>query len=369
MLVKKVFYRELVSNAVKILAVLIFILPVTELFKLLEGSSGNIPASTLLTLMTYGTIASFPQILTISCFLTVVITINRYCKDHEFSVWLSSGLSPFFWLRRVSIFVLPFTIICGICTMYITPWATEKSNQYTEYLAKQKSNILISPGVFKEIDDGREVFYLDHYSLPTGFAKNIFVQYVSSDGLIYNISAVDGKIENNNGLASLVLKNGHRYQMSGNDVNTNHNVLDLTFGELKAAIKQVYTPPKGKNTNIATSSIDHLVKKSNLGNANAKAELSWRIANAIMMFVMAFLVLPISIQTGRVQGSLVFIAPPIIYAFYSNLILTLNGYVNQGRLPSLLYVQAVHVLLILVGILITYYKSYPKGYFFSRNKK
>ena len=86
------------------------------------------------------------------------------------------------------------------------------------------------------------------------------------------------------------------------------------------------------------------------------------------MFVMAFLVLPISIQLGRVQGSLVFIAPPIIYAVYSNLSLTLNGFLNQGRISSVFMVQLVHLVLIGIGILLTYYKTYPQGYLFSKNK-
>ncbi|MCE2706008.1 MAG: LPS export ABC transporter permease LptF [Proteobacteria bacterium] len=359
MLVKKVFYAELVSNAVKILTVLLFILPITELFKQLEQhSSSNIPASTLVTLMTYGTIASFPQILTISCFLTVVFTINRYCKDHEFAVWLSSGISPFFWLRQVSIFAIPFAVICAISSMYITPWATAKSNQYAEYLSNQQANMFISPGVFKE--NGDAVFYLDHYSLASGFAKNIFVQYVNNQGVTYNITALDGKVENANGLTSLILKDGQRYQISGEE-SAKYSKIDLSFDELKASIKQNYTLPKPDNSNISTSSIPYLFKTSNEGNTNARAELSWRISIALMIFVMTFIVVPISMQFGRIQGHLVFIVPPIIYAIYNNLILTLNSYVNQGRLPSMLFVQAIHILLIVVAILLTYYKTYPKG--------
>ena len=50
MLIKKFFYRELVSNASKIFIVLLFILPLTELFKLLEqAASGNISTITFAT--------------------------------------------------------------------------------------------------------------------------------------------------------------------------------------------------------------------------------------------------------------------------------------------------------------------------------
>jgi len=217
MLIKKLFYRELVSNATKIFIVLVSILPVTELFKLLnQAASGSIPTVTLVTLMIYGTIASFPMILTIACFLTVVITINRYCKDQEFAIWLSSGISPFYWLKLVALFIMPMTIICAFCTMYVTPWATSKSQEYANFLSKQQTSILISPGVFKENDDGNQVFYIEKYSLAPSFAQNVFIQYNEAGGAPYNITAKSGKIENKDGIISVILRNGHRYELTNN---------------------------------------------------------------------------------------------------------------------------------------------------------
>lgn len=371
MLIKKIFYQELVSSAMKILTVLVFILPITELFKLLESSgAGGIPTTTIIALILYGTIASFPMILTISCFLSVVITINRYCKDHEFSVWLASGVSPFYWLKLVSKFALSFAILCAISTMYVTPWATGKKNEYTEYLSKQKTNLIITPGVFREADNGKNVFYLDHYSFLTGFAQNIFVQYISEAGVVYNVTAQEGKISNKEGISSLTLKNAHRYQISGQDSDS-YSKLDFTFEELKASIKQATQPTTNlENRSIDSSSVMQLVSTINhKNNTHARAELSWRISIAIMLFVMNFIAVPISIQTARVQGSLVFILPPLIYAIYNQLILTLNSYINQGIISSIFIVMLVHLALIIFGIVLTYYKTYPKGYWFSKKSK
>lgn len=370
MLIKRIFYQELVSNAIKILTVLVFILPITELFKLLENTgSGGLPTNTLIALVLYGTIASFPMILTISCFLTVVITINRYCKDHEFAVWLSSGVSPFFWLKLVSKFALPLSVLCAVSTMYITPWATGKKNEYTEFLSRQKTNIMITPGIFRENGNGRDVFYLDHYSLLTGYARDIFVQYTEDNGTIYNITAYEGKLSSGgSGVSSLTLKNARRYQLSANN-NEAYSKIDLFFTELRASIKDDYQQSSARIKSIDSSSIAKLLETINSNNdTHAKAELSWRISIAVMFFVMNFLAVPISIQTGRVQGSMVFIVPPIIYAVYNNLVLTLNGYVNQGVFSSMIIVQLLHLLLIGCGVLLTYYKCYPKGYWFIKRK-
>jgi len=370
MLIKKIFYQELVSNAIKILTVLVFILPITELFKLLEGTggSGGLPTNTLIAFVLYGTIASFPMILTISCFLTVVITINRYCKDHEFAVWLASGVSPFFWLKLVSKFAIPLALLCAISTMYVTPWATGKKNQYTEFLSRQKTNVMITPGVFRENGNGRDIFYLDHYSLLTGYARDIFVQYTEQTGITYNITAYEGKLTNDSGVSSLTLKNARRYQLVP-EANAAYSKIDLSFAELRASIRQDMHPAALNNQSIDSSSLKKLLDSVNSKNDNhAKAELSWRISIAVMLFVMNFLAVPISIQTGRVQGSIVFVLPPIIYAVYNNLVLTLNGYINQGVLSSMIFVQLLHLLLIIIGILLTYYKCYPKGYWSVKRK-
>lgn len=362
MLIKKIFYRELVNNATKIFIVLVAVLPITELFKLLnQAASGGIPTVTLITLMIYGTIASFPMILTIACFLTVVITINRYCKDQEFSIWLASGISPFYWLRQVTYFIIPMTIICAISTMYITPWATAKSEDYVNYLSKRQTAMIISPGVFKENSTGDQVFYLEKYSISPSFAQNIFIQYLEQNGSPYNITAKAGRIETNNGILSIILKDGHRYDLA----NADDNILQLNFDEFKASIKQDYTPRDKNNVGISTSTINQLLQKDN---NNARAELSWRISIAAMMLVMALLAVPISIQTGRVQNNLVFIMPPIIYAIYENLILTINGYINSGALSSMMYVFIVHVGMAIIAISLTYMKTFPKGYIRSKNK-
>lgn len=364
MLVKKIFYRELVSNASKIFTVLVFILPVTELFKLLDqAASGAIPVVTLFTLMIYGTIASFPMILTIASFLTVVITINRYCKDHEFAIWLASGISPFYWFRQTSYFAIPLSLICAISTMYITPWATKKSQEYAHYLENHQVEMALAPGVFKENPDGSQVFYIENYSLTqSADAHKIFVQYNNNSQTTYNITANSGKLVNKDGITKIILQNGHRYELN----NVNANNFELNFKEFAASIKQNNTPLDPNQIRIPSSTINQLIYQND---NRAKAELSWRISIALMMLVMTIIALPISIQVGRVQNSLIFIVPPLLYAVYENFILTLNGYIGDGTFNSIWYVLIIHVLMLIVAVILTYIKTLPKGYLWSKNKK
>ncbi len=364
MIIKKYFYKELVTNASKILIILIILLPVTELFKLInQAISGNIPTTTLLTLIIYGTLASFPMIITIACFLTIVITINRYCKDHEFSIFLSSGLSAFYWLRATMIFSLPLTIICGISSLYITPWATEKSEIYTDYLLKQEANLIITPGTFKENKEGNQIYYLENYNLNQGTAKNIFIQYSdnSKDSKTINITAKEGKIINKNGVFEVLLNDGNRTDL----FDMKNESFKIHFDSFRVSVLKESSPLDSNKLEVSTLKLNQLINDNSF---RAKSELSWRISIPLMMFIMCMIAVPISIKIGRSQNSYVFILPPIIYAIYENIILSLNGYINSGKI-TIYHVIFIHFIFFILTLLFVYAKTLPKGYFSIMRKK
>lgn len=366
MLIKNVFYRELVGNSARILTVMVIILPITELFKLLDqAAAGNIPTITLFTMMLYGTLASFPQILNIASFLAIVITMNRYSKDHELAVWLASGISPFVWLKQTAYFVLPLAITCGICTMVITPWAIHQSENYAKFLTKEAAPMALAPGIFKESNDNKQVYYIEKYSLDNGYAKNVFLQYRDESDTTYNITAAEGKITNRNGMIGFTLFNGTRYQLDNYE---SSNILLLKFKTFSATLRQAYDPEKDKiQLNAQTAQMKELLQNYAL-DQHYRTELSGRLSTMIMTLVMGLLAVPLSMQTSRVQGSLVFIFPPIIYGVYQNIIMTINAQINDNKLYSALWTMPVHVLLIGLAIGLTYIKSKPNGYFRSKNK-
>lgn len=366
MLIKNIFYKELVGNATRILTVLIIILPITEIFKLLDRAmSGNIPTVTIFTVMLYGTLASFPMILNIASFLSIVITFNRYSKDHELSVWLASGISPFKWLKQTAIFMIPITITCGICSMIITPWAVHKSDQYTKFLVKQAAPIALTPGQFKETPDGKEVYYLEQYSLDKGYVKNIFLQYIDDNKNLYNITASSGKLTNNEGILGLTLYNGNRYQINNFE---SGNIIDIHFKTFSATLKQAYDPEKDR-VEVGAQSMPTPQLASLYDTAGGyRATLSGRISIMIMTLIMGLIAAPLSMQTSRVQGSLVFIFPPMLYGIYQNIVMAIEAQIGDGKLYSIAWVLPAHLLLLSIAIGLTYIKSKPNGYFRSKNK-
>lgn len=360
MLVQKFYYRELVSNASKILGVLVILLPVVELFQLLDGvNKGNIPNFVLVNLIILSSLSSFPMILQIACFFAVIITLNRYCKDSEFVVWLSSGLSSFYWLRVTFLFTLPMAIICGICSLYLTPWATLHSQEYAHYVASQQLNKLISPGNFRQSLNGGQVFYVDKYLAESNLVNKLFLQYVGHNNATYNVTAQSAKLISESGTVKAKLIDGHIYQIT----QSLDNIISVDFKELSASAENNYIPLTIKQIGVHAFPVSGLLK-SLATNSNAKVELAWRISVIIMLIATTLIVVPLSIQIGRIQKSiLTFIIAPIISAVYQNLILVSSGGLAQpGVLPILKFI-GIHSSLFVVAIALTYIKTFPKGYF------
>lgn len=360
MLIKTIFYRELVNNAIKIFVVLIFLLPLTELFKVLDqATNGQVPASMVLAFMFFGTIASFPVIINISIFLSILLTFNRFSKDQELIIWFASGISPFVWLKLITYFVLPFAFIASFCAMSIKPWATEKTYAYSEYASKQKISSFIAPGIFKESPDGKMIFYVENYSLSPSYANNIFIKYLENDNNEYVATGRFAKIDDSGDIIKLILKDGDRYTLNNKD-----NYINIHFSNLIANIPK----EKGSLEKIKNEHTYGFMRLIKLDSNLIKVELLSRINDGIMLLLMALLTLPLSIQVGRMQHNYAFILVPLAYAIYNNVIFSLNVKIINNEISSF-WVLITHVIVLLIIISLTFIKTYHKGYFFNRKIK
>ncbi len=249
--------------------------------------------------------------------------------------------------------------------MIITPWAVHQSEQYANFLSKQAAPMALSPGQFKESPDGKEVYYIEKYSLEKGYAKNIFLQMTDESNTTYNITAQEGKITNNQGMLGLTLYNGNRFQMNNF---LSNNILLMSFETFSATLKQAYDPNHDKvSLNDHSYSTLELISLYDTA-PRYRSALSGRISVMIMTFVMGLIALPLSMQTSRVQGSMVFILPPLMYGIYQNIIMTIEAQISDGKLYSIFWTFPAHILLIAVAIGLTYIKSMPNGYFRSKNR-
>src|SRR5512139_1596919 len=86
--------REFAATGFFVFAILLAIIVLTQLIRLLgESVGGTLPVEAVLVLLGFSALNYLPILLSISLFLSVLLTLTRCYSDSEMVVWFSSGVS------------------------------------------------------------------------------------------------------------------------------------------------------------------------------------------------------------------------------------------------------------------------------------
>ena len=100
----------------------------------------------------------------------------------------------------------------ALLSLYLTPWAIGKTEQYRHQLENRDDVSAVAPGVFKESKNGERVFFVEKVSTDLRQVANIFV-HSTQDQRRGVMVAKRGYTElKENGDRYLVLVNGRRYE-------------------------------------------------------------------------------------------------------------------------------------------------------------
>ena len=106
-----------------------------------EGQMANEAVAAVLGFTTLG----FFGIDDFDGFATILVVLTRIWRDHEMVVWLSSGLSLGDWVWPVMRFTLPLAALIAGVTLFIGPWADQRSQDYAEQIKRREEVSAISP--------------------------------------------------------------------------------------------------------------------------------------------------------------------------------------------------------------------------------
>ncbi len=100
------FHRALVNefagNGLLIFATLLGIVVITQLIRFLtEAVSGKLAVDGVLALLGFSALNYLPVLLSISLFISILLTLSRCYKDSEMVVWFSAGIGLTRWIRPV----------------------------------------------------------------------------------------------------------------------------------------------------------------------------------------------------------------------------------------------------------------------------
>ncbi|KAF0205147.1 MAG: lipopolysaccharide export system permease [Gallionellaceae bacterium] len=345
-----VFYRSLVREfavtGAFVFSILLGIIVFTQLIRLLGDSvSGLLAVDGVMALVGFSALNYLPILLSVSLYLSVLLTLTRSYRDSEMVVWFSSGIGLTRWIRPVMGFAVPVVCVIALLSLVLTPWAKQKAEEFKSRLDTRDDVALATPGAFRESKQADRVFFLENVDATKNRVGNVFVQSVqnSKEGTMV---AKEGLQETApNGDRFLVLLNGTRYE----GVPGQHDFKIVEFERYSVRIEAAEV--KEAPPNYKSFSTLYLLQNPNSWNIS---ELEWRIGLPLSALILALLAIPFSFVNPRAGRSLNMIVAIVIYMAYNNMMGVSATWVGQGKIGVVVGLWAVHGVMVLLMVLMFY---------------
>ena len=340
MIISRYIVREIVVALLAVTGVLYVIYVSNRFIRLLADTEGAIlPADAVVQLLALKSLSNLVTLLPLALFFAVLIALGRMYKDNEMVALAACGVSSARVLRTVLWCGFAFAGVVAGISLYAGPWAEEKAYQLQDVLRTTADMRGMVAGRFREIRDGKLVFYIEDISEDGRTMRNVFVE--TQHRSIPNVLVAERAyfdVRDDNGDRYLILENGHRYEGTPGDPQfkiikfKQHGLLVQERALVVTARKTIAHPTPALLSRHTPADI---------------AEFQWRISMPLATVLLAALAVPLSRTTPR-QGRFgkLFIAI-VVYVAYMNLLVVSRSWLEHDKVPPLVGVWWVHALLLL----------------------
>ena len=342
MLFKRSLLQELIATATGVFLILLGIVTAQRTGYLIQiAANGVLPNDAITTMLGFNLIRFLPMLLSLSLFLAVLLTLSRWYRDSEMVIWFSAGLSINNLIRPVLIFTAPIIALISILSLFITPWATNKVEDYRSQLKTRDDLAAISPGVFKESSNAERVFFVESFDELGNVVKNIFVQSIQHQKLGIIVAAQGNRLVQKNGDNFLEMHHGRRYQGV-------RGTAEFSTTEFeKYALRVEATEAQRDPPSTESKSSRELIQNSNSANI---AELQWRLAIPISALILVLLAIPLSALDPRSGRSANFALALVIYVIYNNALSIIQAWIAQEKIGTGIGLWPIHLLFLALTI-------------------
>lgn len=354
MIFRRALQREFAEVAGVIAVTLFTIMVTTQSIRLLGlAAGGKLASEAVLALIGFAALNYLPVLLSLTVFVSVLLTLSRQYKDSEMSVWFASGLPLTAWIRPVLGFALPFVVMIAGLSLLVSPWAVEQSERYRERLEGQEDASRISPGAFQE--SGQRVFFVEGVIGETANVSNVFVNSTRA-GRVSLVVSKRGYTETApNGDRFLVLQNGRRYE--GEPGELDYRIMDFEKYAVRIDARSEAARAAGSPKQVPTADL-----LRNRTGPN-KGEFLWRIGLPLSALTLALLAIPLSFVNPRAGRSGNLLLALLTYMVYSNAMSITQAWVAQGKIGFHVGWWVVHVTMFALLIVLFYHRLHTQSVF------
>ncbi len=338
--------REVLITLTAVSGVLLLIIMSGRFIKYLaQAAAGQLDPGVLFLIMGYRLPGFVVLILPLGMFLGILLAYGRMYLDSEMTVLSANGFSDrrILWYTQGSALVV--AAIVALLSLWVAPAGVLKTQQLFNEQAAMTEFDTLAAGRFQSLGSGQRVTYAGGLSEDRTQLQDLFITERAGgmdDTRVGVLVAETGRQQMNaDGSRYLVLYDGYRYD--GTPGTADFRVISYdTYGVLL---------PKPE---LATEVTDHEAMPTlalfGQTDVDLQAELQWRLAIPLLVFVVAFFAVPLSRVNPR-QGRFLKLLPAVmLYMAYLAMLISARGWMESGKLPPALGLWWVHVLFLLIGV-------------------
>jgi lipopolysaccharide export system permease protein len=331
---RRALLREFGNLALAVFATLFAITLTTQLIRLLgQAAIGQVLSEGVVALLAFSALNYLPVLLSLTLFITVLMALSRSYRESEMVIWFGSGLSLLAWVRPVLLFASPLVALVALLSLFLSPWAIGKAEEYRRQMDLRDEASRVAPGVFREAASADRVFFVEEIAGDQTNVQNVFIAQMQQGRLGITVSRRGYRESAENGDRFVVLLDGRRYEGIPGDLD--FKVMDFQRYAMKVETRETRAE---QSSTKAMSTFALLQGRSNPG----LAEVIWRLGLPISAMILALLAIPLSFVNPRASRSVNLLFALLTYMVYANLLSIVQAWVSQGRLAFATGWWAVH---------------------------
>ena len=316
-----------------------------------ESAEKGIPFQELLPIVSLNMLRDIPLIVTLSIFLSIILSISQLYKNSEAVVMNSIGLGSKQFLVIIQPVVFLTFLFMLVFTSYIIPTAQHEKNKIEDKADKSSEFSFITEGEFEDFKNGEIVFFASNSkSIDQELVQNmeeIFI-YAFSDKepIIIVASEAQKYINPENNSTYLRLRNGKRYQ--GFPGYQNKKILDFDIYDLEVISGET------KDLIDVSRTIESLNTQQLLSDGGnlALAEFQWRLSQPISLLILSFIGVFLGKTSPRGSKGLGLIFGVATFILYNHSLLITRSAIESGYLNPVLGLFGIHLIVIIIFFLI-----------------
>ena len=315
-----------------------------------ESVEHGIPIQELMPIVGFNMLRDLPIILSLSFFLSIIISISQFYKNSEAVVMNSFGMGDKSFIHLIQPVVVFLFLLVFALTIYAVPWAKQQKSFAEDETVNASEFSFISEGKFESFKNGEIVFYASESSqIDEAGEQNmeeIFI-YVSNETapIVVLASEATKYTDSDNESIYLRLKDGVRYEGLPGDENV--NILDFDRYDLEIVSGEVQKSLSNFSEIEEKTSIDLLMEGGNLANA----EIQWRLSQPISILILSFIGVLLAKTSPRTGKGVNLLFGIIIFMLYNNGLLVAKNSIESGQLNPFVGLWSIHILLVLFLII------------------